>query len=145
MVVLGIDPGKTGAAALMSKEGIIELIDWSDGPTMARKLMEWQFIYAPKAALEKVSAMPKQGVVSMFNLGANYGWWQGALEALKIPYKLVRPQEWQKAAKLPKKKKPSDKPSLPVARQMFPDAELNLAKHHGRADALLIADWLMNH
>lgn len=138
---IGIDPGKSGAMALIAP-GIQEIFDWTDGPTMANYLMFWKSVYNVKmTAVEKVHAMPKQGVVSTFNFGANYGWWIGALDAFSLRFIEVSPRDWQKGI-VPRKKTPSDKPSLEVARRLFPDAELHLKKHHGRADALLIADWL---
>jgi crossover junction endodeoxyribonuclease RuvC len=140
MVYIGIDPGQSGAIALISNK-FIKVYDWVDGPSMAGVLMVWSMFYDIKlAALEQVGAMPKQGVSSMFKFGANFGWWQGALDALKLPYVLVRPQTWQKGL-VPKKKDKADKPSLLVARRMFPQVDLSLKKHDGRADALLIADW----
>jgi len=148
MAYLGIDPGATGAMALLTESSIVfdweiqdwEIRDWSDN--MISDLIDFKLKYnIEMAGLEQVGSMPGQGVASTFKFGINYGWWQGALEALGIPYVLVRPQEWQKGV-VPKKKSPSDKPSLLVARRMFPTAELHLQKHHGRADALLIADWV---
>lgn len=138
---LGIDPGQSGAMALITADESF-ICDWVDGPTMAAELINWKLRHGiHMAALEHVSAMPGQGVSSMFKFGSNFGWWQGAMEALGIPYELVRPQKWQKGV-VPKKESKSDKPSLLVARRLFPDVELHLKKHHGRADALLIADWL---
>jgi crossover junction endodeoxyribonuclease RuvC len=138
---LGIDPGKSGAVALLHSDGV-EIQDWVDGPTMDGVLKNWQMLFGiTMAALEHVSAMPKQGVTSMFSFGTNFGWWQGWLECAGISYVLVRPQNWQKGM-VPKKMSNTDKPSLTVVRRLFPDVELHLQKHHGRADALLIADWL---
>jgi hypothetical protein len=142
-VFLGIDPGQSGAMAILTSAGDIELKDWAGGPAMVTTLDEWQLIYGVTvAALELVGAAPGQGVVSMFNFGTNYGWWQGLLDARRIPYRLVRPQTWQVGLGIPRKKSKQDKPSLLAARRLFPTAPLALKKHHGRADALLIADWL---
>ena len=144
MNYLGIDPGKSGAAALITPSGVFTQ-DWRDGPLSAGTLKDWNFFYGIHfAAIEKVHAMPKQGVTSSFTFGANFGWWQGLLDGMSIPYVLVRPQEWQKGI-VPKKDSLSSKPSFTVARRLFPDAELlgpRGAELDGRADALLIADWL---
>ena len=97
--------------------------------------------YAPVvkfAYLEKVHSMPGQGVVSTFSFGENFGWWQGVLGSLGIPYTTIRPQDWMKKYSL-QKSSASDKPGLEVARKLFPEAPLRLKKHHNRADALLIA------
>jgi crossover junction endodeoxyribonuclease RuvC len=48
------------------------------------------------AYVESVSAMPKQGVASMFTFGCSYGLVRGILCGLRIPYYLVKPQEWQR-------------------------------------------------
>jgi crossover junction endodeoxyribonuclease RuvC len=91
------------------------------------------------AVIEHVSAMPGQGVVSMFSFGQNFGWWLGMLEAFNVPTILVRPQAWQKALGVPKKAAKTDKPSLDVARRLFPSVDLHRKKDHGKADALLLA------
>ena len=138
---IGIDPGVSGAMALISRTDIC-VQDWVDGPTVSSVFLDWVLDYEIKlVALELVGSMPKQGVASTFKFGTNYGWWQGILDALRMPYQLVRPQEWQKGIGVAKKSAPDDKPSLLVARRLFPSVDLHLKKHHGRADALLIADW----
>lgn len=131
---VGIDPGKTGAAAFFSEDGtFIDVVDFSDVfVVLAQRRADIILAY-----LEEVHSMPKQGVVSTFNFGMNYGWWQGVLTGLGIPYITIRPQEWQKGL-VPKKENKSDKPSLEVARSMFPDAPLSRKKDHNRADAILI-------
>ncbi len=143
---LGIDPGKSGAAALIHSEGEL-LFDWpGDVSAAADKMREWRLGYDIRAgALEAVHAMPKQGVTSTFNFGCNLGQWMGLLAALSVPYMMPRPQEWKKG--LIKKSDGPDQKSaaLAVARRLFPDAELHLKKHHGRADALLLAWWAKGH
>ena len=134
---IGIDPGKTGAVAILDNKGnYINVLDFGQ-----EGLMPALTDYAPVvkfAYLEKVHSMPGQGVVSTFNFGENFGWWQGVLGSLGIPYTTIRPQDWMKKYSL-HKSSPSDKPGLTVARKLFPEAPLNLKKHHNRADALLIA------
>ena len=134
---IGIDPGKTGAVAILDDKGkyIIVLDFGQEG------LMPALIDYAPVvkfAYLEKVHSMPGQGVVSTFSFGENFGWWQGVLGSLGIPYTTIRPQDWMKKYSL-QKSSASDKPGLEVARKLFPEAPLRLKKHHNRADALLIA------
>jgi hypothetical protein len=140
---VGIDPGKTGAMAVIDEFGnVYETTDYIDGPTCVALLEEWQMYYnIIHVGLELVHSMPKQGVSSSFKFGANYGRYQGILDGLHLPYTLITPQKWQ-AGVVPKRTGDSKKPSLTVARQMFPTAELHLVKHHGRADALLIADYV---
>lgn len=138
---IGIDPGQKGAIALLCGNEV-EVFDWIDGPMMANQLLDLKVEYQIQlAAIERTNAMPGQGVTSMFTFGQNCGWWKGALDSMFIPFIEVRSQEWQKGV-VPKKKSKSDKPSLLVARRLFPTVDLSLKKHDGRADALLIADWL---
>ena len=141
---MGIDPGQTGAIAVITDGTYYEAQDWPGDETGAAELARSFLIsYDLRlCALEMVGSIPiqgrKQGGSSMFKFGANWGIWRGILAALHIPFILVRPQEWQKGL-VPKKAEGDDKPSLAVARRMFPDAELHLKKHNGRADALLLA------
>lgn len=160
---LGIDPGISrttpGAMALIFAN-IVELQDWVDAPTMNEKLEEWMLIYdIMLAAIEQITPRPippgphnpfcpkckkpklQRRITDVGAIMENYGLYQGLLIGGGVPFITVRPQEWQKGL-VPKKMKSSDKPSLTVARQLFPQADLKLQKHHGRADALLIADWL---
>ena len=134
---IGIDPGKTGAVAILDDKGnYINVLDFGQ-----EGLMPTLIDYAPVvkfAYLEKVHSMPGQGVVSTFSFGENFGWWQGVLGSLGIPYTTIRPQDWMKKYSL-QKSSASDKPGLEVARKLFPEAPLRLKKHHNRADALLIA------
>ena len=134
---IGIDPGKTGAVAILDDKGnYINVLDFGQ-----EGLMSALIGYAPVvkfAYLEKVHSMPGQGVVSTFSFGENFGWWQGVLGSLCIPYTTIRPQDWMKKYSL-QKSSSSDKPGLEVARKLFPEAPLRLKKHHNRADALLIA------
>lgn len=134
---IGVDPGKTGAVAILDDKGnYINVLDFGQGGLMSALID-----YAPVvkfAYLEKVHSMPGQGVVSTFSFGENFGWWQGVLGSLGIPYTTIRPQDWMKKYSL-QKSSASDKPGLEVARSLFPEAPLCLKKHHNRADALLIA------
>jgi crossover junction endodeoxyribonuclease RuvC len=140
-VFLGIDPGATGALALISDTGEAQVVDWQgDERAMAAHLSLWLDLYGPPAsvALERQQSMPKQGVASVFKLGANYGIWLGLLAAYGLPTILPRPCDWKKGY-VPAK---SDKDaSLAVARRLFPTVPLGLKKHHGRAEALLLADF----
>ena len=138
---IGIDPGKTGAVGLLRDGGYVAAADWTSGPEVAGTLRLWLDLYpVGLVALEEVHSMPKQGVVSSFSFGASWGWWVGLLDALEAPWRLVRPQQWQPGF-IGKKASPTDKPGLLVARRLWPEAPLKLAKHHNRADALLIGRW----
>jgi len=157
---LGIDPGASktspGAVALMCGFEI-DVRDWEGLHEMREQLAIWMMLYdIDKAGLEAVHAMSYltrdrvSGDVYMksqkgsanFDFGTNFGMWQGLLAGLGIEYELVSPNIWMSSYNMPKKEKKSDKPALPIARNMFPGAPLKLKKHHGRADALLIANWM---
>ncbi|SME89277.1 hypothetical protein [Desulfovibrio gilichinskyi] len=142
VAVIGIDPGKSGAMALIAADGTVDIQDWEDGPIVASKLLGWTQDYQIKGVgLERVHSMPKQGVASTFKFGENFGIYQGLLLAHMLAFETVTPQSWMKSYSIVKKG-PNDKPSLTVARQMFPSAPLKLKKHDGRADALLLAEHI---
>lgn len=149
---IGIDPGNTGAIALLNKN--LEFVHVEDMPVttlngkkqqvnaveVCRILERWKsFSSEPLIAyLEKVSAMPGQGVSSMFNFGTGYGILQGVLASLRIGYVLVSPQQWKRRAGLINTEK--DK-ARTVAQQLYPGVELGRKRDIGRADALLIATY----
>ena len=98
-VFLGIDPGESGAlAAIENTLGSLTAYTWDfDDPAGLEYLIDLRCrALNPHAVLEKVSAMPKQGVSSTFKFGTNYGRWMGRLEIMKIPFDLVTPRTWQK-------------------------------------------------
>ena len=86
--------------------------------------------------------MPGQGVTSMFNFGANFGYIKGVLEALSIPYQEVSPQRWKKEFSLNSEKEKS----IDKCRQLFPNVSLLATPrcrvaHDGMAEALLMAEY----
>lgn len=144
-IYIGIDPGQTGAAAFLFESlgtadgSFFDYQDFEIIPIL-KTLQQEKYIF--KAAIEKVSAMPKQGVASSFKFGTNFGIWQGRLEALQIPFVFVTPRKWQKEVFDSMAQGDRKEMSLNLARRLFPWADLRLKKHHNRADALLIAEWL---
>lgn len=137
----GIDPGATGALAIIKDTETI-LVDYNDDVSSIRSaLLEHK---PTLVVLEKVSAMPGQGVTSMFKFGTNYGRWQGILDSLQIPYILIHPKTWQKEI-LSGLNKGDKKRALNYCRRLFPQAELHLEKHIGRADALCLALYAKRH
>jgi crossover junction endodeoxyribonuclease RuvC len=145
---IGIDPGQSGAIAVIdSQNNIIQLKDWPGDEIQAAKIVQAtkKVVREEKmnlvGAIEYCHAMPKQGVSSMFKFGTNYGIWMGILAALDIPFYVVTPAKWQKGVI---KKAQDKKPALAAAARIFPNAELYGPKgggKDGRADALLIAYW----
>ena len=93
-VYVGIDPGKSGAMAILFPNGSIETIPF--GMVNYVDAIRGLADYPVKCCLEKVGAMPGQGVVSMFNFGHNLGFIEGVLQSNSIPYQLVPPQTWKK-------------------------------------------------
>lgn len=145
MNFLGIDPGKTGAAALIDDQGrMLEVADWpGDHVAAAQLLARWVYSFGITCgAIERVHSGPGEGVKSAFSFGQNYGSWLGVTGALYIPMLNPTPQEWQTGL-VRKTDGPDAKArSLSVARRLFPSVDcLSRKKDHGRADALLIAWW----
>ena len=150
--IAAIDPGFDGAVAFLDEHG--RLFGLQDTPTFTvtggakkkrtmdlRGMIDILRDYVPvKVAIEDVHSMPGQGVAGAFAFGRGFGAWEGILAALSIPVVKVSPQKWKKAM-LDGMGKEKDA-SRVRASELFPAAELGLKKHHGRADALLIALWL---
>lgn len=142
--ILGIDPGATGAAALIDLDGnFVEVIDLDSDPAVTTSrlctLVSGNgFRKETFAMVERAQAMPKQGVSSTFKYGVGFGVILGTLHAMTISHDFVRPARWKAAIGLSGKDKD---PSLSLARRLFPAAELGLKKHHNRAEALLIAEY----
>lgn len=138
---LGIDPGKSGAMAVIFEiTGEKMIIPYGEREyiNLLRKLSGHEV----KTCLEHVTAMPKQGVTSMFNFGVNFGYIRGLLEAYSIPYELVRPQKWKKEFSITGDKNSS----LDVCRRLFPDVSLRRTDKcrkddDGMAEALLMAEY----
>lgn len=150
MRILGIDVGLNGAIAVVEGE---QLIDVHDMPTFtverggknkrmvnAAELARLIRQSAPASAyLERLSAMPGQGVTSMFSMGQSLGVVLGILAALDIPTTTIPPRTWQKALDVPQGKDGSRY----RAAQLFPAhaAQFARVKDDGRSDAVLIAAY----
>lgn len=141
---LGIDPGLNGAFAILAGDRVLRL---DELPRFGKILnvSAWLADSLTRqaidlAVIEQVGPMPKQGVVSVFTFGCAYGACLGTLAALRIPTQLVPPQAWKKHFSLLRKPKDA---SRELATRFYPDiaSELKLKKHHGRADALLLARY----
>lgn len=146
-VIIGIDPGKSGAAAIITtgdRPAPVTVADWTGEADMTCMLKDvWLLHDVRLSVVEEVHSMPGQGVVSTFSFGKNYGWWLGLLAGLGIPTITVRPQTWMKHV-LPIRTKPGKTPSLDAASRLFPGVPLAGPRggaKDGRADALLLAFW----
>jgi crossover junction endodeoxyribonuclease RuvC len=149
VIILGIDPGLSGALALYdTSEQTVEVFDMpvlelvrngkKKGEVSAQALANLLAGRGIKAAyLERVNAMPGQGVTSVFSFGRSTGIVEGILAAYDIPTTLVTPQAWQKAVG----QRAGKDGSRERAMQLFP-AQADLfqrKKDDGRSDAALIA------
>lgn len=139
MRVLGIDPGKSGGMAILPKDGV------SGVNTAKLSVTEAEIAYFMKfaqreaqvdfAMIERVHAMPKQGVSSTFSFGQSYGFLRGCLISLGIPFEEVTPGKWQRSMGCLSK---GDKNVTKArAQQLFPRVKVT----HAIADALLIAEY----
>lgn len=142
MMILGIDPGKSGGFCLMDDDGNV-LGKLKQPETDAECFFEMSVAldwanddgHKLTAVIEKVHAMPQQGVTSTFTFGRNFGFLHGVLTALKIPVIEVTPQRWQK--ELGCMSKGDKNVTKQKAQQLFPDHKFT----HATADATLIAYW----
>lgn len=142
MYFIGIDPGKSGALMAINEKCAIVYACPYGREEYINALTHMSKYFNCHCVVEHVSAMPKQGCVSMFNFGENFGFIRGVLEALKIPYELVRPQKWKRVFSCT-----SDKnTSIEVAKRLFPNAQLMRTDRcrkpdDGMAEALLMAEY----
>lgn len=141
--VIGIDPGQSGSIS-------VRYSDYTETHKMPKTesdiFLLLQEIYntgkaiSPICYIEKVHSFPGQGVASSFKFGQGYGFLRGCLIALRIPFRDITPQKWQKEF-IPVKKKESKtdhKNRLKgAAQQLFPNIKVTLAL----ADSLLIAEY----
>lgn len=140
---IGIDPGKNGGVAVLDFKGDIIETDIFDEDRLVSLLKRNSD--GSMAIVEEVHAMPKQGVVSMFHFGENYGFIRGALKALNIEAKKTRPQAWKKHFGLSSDKQES----IEKAIAFYPDydfrkSELARKPHDGICEAVLIARYMLD-
>lgn len=156
---IGIDPGLSGAIAVITEEPLQTSLQIHDMPTMtvdrngkakrqvsANELAELLNLYAGKDChvyVERVSAMAGQGVTSVFSFGRSFGMIEGILAALKMPVTFVAPATWTRAIG----RSPGKDASRARAMELFPEYEyfFKRVKDDGRADAALIAHWGRKH
>ena len=155
MLIIGIDPGISGSICFLEDGKIIDVIEM---PTMAegkknKRQVNGSQIYNEisnkiynvskqdiRVIIEQVSAMPGQGVTSMFNFGQSFGILKGICSAMQLPIYFVRPAKWKKYFELINSEKDA---SRTKAIEMFPYFSSNLSKKKdsNKADAILIATF----
>jgi len=146
-MILGIDPGISGALAWLSDDG--HLISTMDMPAIevhGKKKVSPQILTSELAGrrpilavIEDVGAMPGQGVTSMFNFGYSAGILAGVCAGLGIPTVLYRPAVWKRAAGVPADKGAARQ----MAQRLWPGCrDFDRVKDDGRAEAALLARWV---
>lgn len=140
-MIIGIDPGKSGAITCLQlwntgEVGDVQFIRLDQTEhDIADQLYDCVFDYKCFAYIEKVHAMPKQGVSSTFKFGRSYGFLIGLLTAMRIPYDMVTPRKWQAAMGC---LSGGDKNITKArAQQLFPAEKII----HANADSILIAEY----
>jgi len=151
MIIIGIDPGISGAISILENKKVLEVYDTPtmiDGKKNKRQINSAQVTNIIKERLkdgkevivvvEHVNAMPGQGVTSMFNFGQSFGVIKGICAALGLPIYFVRPSKWKKHFNLIKTNKDASRTKVIEA---YPEisSKLHRKKDSNRADAILIA------
>ena len=155
MLIIGIDPGISGSICFFQDGKIIDVIEM---PTMAegkknKKQVNGSQIFNEisvrikklekndiKVVIEQVSAMPGQGVTSMFNFGQSFGILKGICSAMQLSMYFVRPTKWKKYFNLINSEKDASRTKVI---EIFPyfSGHLSRKKDCNKADAILIASF----
>jgi crossover junction endodeoxyribonuclease RuvC len=151
MIYLGIDPGKSGAVAVLTDTQEVYDLTPSHADNVAvlaaikaKADAKGEQIYA---TLEKVTAMPKQGVASSFDFGQTFGVIIGALYSLGIPFSFVTPSKWKSevfdSSPRGKEKAEQKTAARDLARRLYPGLtdQLKRIKDADRAEAVLLAEY----
>ena len=158
MLIIGIDPGISGAICFFQNGEITDVIDipsMADGKKNKRQINSQQvfneiserIFNIPKkeiiVVIEQVSAMPGQGVTSMFNFGQSFGVLKGICSAMQLSMYFVRPAKWKKYYGLIKTEKDASRTKVI---EIFPyiSNKLSKKKDSNKADAILIANFFNN-
>ena len=153
MRIIGIDPGLSGGIAVLDDLKIFDVYDMpimSEGKKNKNQLNSAQLVNIIKKNIisngdtflivEQVSAMPGQGVTSMFNFGQTFGSIKGICAALNLPIFFVRPAKWKKHFDLINSSKDASRTKVI---EMYPSISSRLSKKKdvNKADAILIARY----
>ncbi len=142
--VVGVDPGMTGALAVITDGHLISVIDMpiNEGRADGAELSEILEAVVMKAEtyifVEDTQPMPKNGSIASFKLGLNTGIVLGVIQSMSLPLRRVRPSDWKRGQGLIGKTKSA---SRGLASELYPDFanQFRLVKNDGRAEAALIA------
>ena len=153
MIIIGIDPGLSGAIAILEDNKVLGIFDMpvmAEGKKNKRQLNSSQLVNIITdntdktkeiaVIVEQVNAMPGQVVTSMFNFGQTFGAIKGVCAALKLPIFFVRPSKWKKHFELINSSKDSSRTKVI---EMYPSVseKLSRKKDVNKADAILIARY----
>ena len=153
MKIIGIDPGLSGAIAILENNRVLKIFDMpvmSEGKKNKRQLNSAQLVKLlsdyisdkdeVSVVVEQVNAMPGQGVTSMFNFGQTFGAIKGICAALELPIFFVRPSKWKKHFELINSSKDASRTKVI---EMYPTLsdELSKKKDVNKSDAILIARY----
>ena len=158
MLIIGIDPGISGAICFFKNGEVKEILDipnMADGKKNKRQIngpqiyneISKRIINIPKnevvVVIEQVSAMPGQGVTSMFNFGQSFGVLKGICSAMQLSMHFVRPAKWKKYFNLIKTEKDASRTKVI---EIFPyiSSQLSRKKDSNKADAILLASFYNN-
>ena len=158
MLIIGIDPGISGAICFFENGQVKEIIDMPvmadgkknkrqvNGPQIYNEISKRVNKFQKKdviVIIEQVSAMPKQGVTSMFNFGQSFGVLKGICSAMQLSMYFVRPAKWKKYFGLIKTEKDASRTKVI---EIFPyvSSQLSKKKDSNKADAVLIASFFYN-
>ena len=151
MKIIGIDPGLSGAIAILEDNKVLNIFDMpvmAEGKKNKRQLNSAQLVNIIRGntvsedevvvIVEQVNAMPGQGVTSMFNFGQTFGAIKGVCAALNLPIFFVRPSKWKKYFELINASKDSSRTKVI---EMYPllSNQLSKKKDVNKSDAILIA------
>ena len=151
MKIIGIDPGLSGAIAILEDNKVLSIFDMpvmAEGKKNKRQLNSAQLVNIIRentasrdevaVIVEQVNAMPGQGVTSMFNFGQTFGAIKGVCAALNLPIFFVRPSKWKKYFELINSSKDSSRTKVI---EMYPSLSNQLSKKKdvNKSDAILIA------
>ena len=153
MKIIGIDPGLSGAIAILENNKVLNLFDMpvmSEGKKNKKQLNSSHLVNIIKeninqneeiaVVVEQVNAMPGQGVTSMFNFGQTFGAIKGLCAALELPIYFVRPSKWKKHFELINSSKDASRTKVI---EMYPKLSNQLTKKKdvNKSDAILIARY----
>lgn len=135
MLILGIDPGASGAIVVHDGLYPPQFVKLNETEGDICGFLKGFDLNGAFAYIERVHSMPGQGVCSSFKFGQSYGFLRGLLSGFGIPFEEVSPQKWQKSMGCLSK---GDKNvTKSKAQQLFPNVKVT----HAIADALLIAEY----